>query len=124
MHNVLGNVITSKPSPSSRRIVNIAGCHISKQSISLVPTSHETRCPEVRWKFWNDKPKMSDTGLYFSKWGRLLDQKPAPGFTYIDYTGFETEVMRIVNSGEHRRRRRQSGQSRSNTLTYGNSQKF
>jgi mannosyl-3-phosphoglycerate synthase len=51
---------------------------------------------------WIYKPKISETGLYFSKWGRvseLTNQQLNSLVSY--YTGFETEVMRTGNSGEH-----------------------
>jgi len=51
---------------------------------------------------WIYKPKISENGLYFSKWGRvseLTNQHLNMLVSY--YTGFETEVMRTGNSGEH-----------------------
>lgn len=51
---------------------------------------------------WIYKPKISENGLYFSKWGRvseLTNQYLNMLVSY--YTGFETEVMRTGNSGEH-----------------------
>lgn len=51
---------------------------------------------------WIYKPKISETGLYFSKWGRvgeITNQHLNSLVSY--YTGFETEVMRTGNSGEH-----------------------
>jgi mannosyl-3-phosphoglycerate synthase len=51
---------------------------------------------------WIYKPKISENGLYFSKWGRvseLTNQHLNMLISY--YTGFETEVMRTGNSGEH-----------------------
>jgi mannosyl-3-phosphoglycerate synthase len=51
---------------------------------------------------WIYKPKMSDTGLYFSKWGRVSEVTNHHLNSLISYyTGFETEVMRTGNSGEH-----------------------
>ena len=51
---------------------------------------------------WIYKPKMSDTGLYFSKWGRVSEMTNQHLNSLISYyTGFETEVMRTGNSGEH-----------------------
>jgi mannosyl-3-phosphoglycerate synthase len=51
---------------------------------------------------WIYKPKMSDTGLYFSKWGRVSELTNQHLNSLISYyTGFETEVMRTGNSGEH-----------------------
>lgn len=51
---------------------------------------------------WIYKPKMSETGLYFSKWGRVSEMTNQHLNSLISYyTGFETEVMRTGNSGEH-----------------------
>jgi mannosyl-3-phosphoglycerate synthase len=51
---------------------------------------------------WIYKPKMSDTGLFFSKWGRVSEVTNQHLNSLISYyTGFETEVMRTGNSGEH-----------------------
>jgi mannosyl-3-phosphoglycerate synthase len=51
---------------------------------------------------WIYKPKMSETGLYFSKWGRVSETTNQYLNSLISYyTGFETEVMRTGNSGEH-----------------------
>lgn len=51
---------------------------------------------------WIYKPKMSETGLYFSKWGRVSELTNHHLNSLISYyTGFETEVMRTGNSGEH-----------------------
>src|SRR5262249_40439017 len=48
------------------------------------------------------KPKMSETGLYFSKWGRVSETTNQQLNSLISYyTGFETEVIRTGNSGEH-----------------------
>lgn len=51
---------------------------------------------------WIYKPKVSQDGLYFAKWGRISE------FTnkYLNaiishYTGFETEIIKTGNSGEH-----------------------
>lgn len=51
---------------------------------------------------WIYKPKMSETGLYFSKYGRVSEMTNQHLNSLISYyTGFETEVMRTGNSGEH-----------------------
>ena len=51
---------------------------------------------------WIYKPKISETGLYFSKWGRVSEITNQHLNTLVSYyTGFETEVMRTGNSGEH-----------------------
>ncbi len=51
---------------------------------------------------WHSKPKIVESNLYFAKWGRssvitnnYLNQLVA------HYTGFETEVIRTGNAGEH-----------------------
>jgi len=51
---------------------------------------------------WIYKPKVSQAGIYFAKWGRISE------FTnkYLNalishYTGFETEIIKTGNSGEH-----------------------
>jgi mannosyl-3-phosphoglycerate synthase len=51
---------------------------------------------------WIYKPKISETGVYFSKWGRVSEITNQYLNSLISYyTGFETEVMRTGNSGEH-----------------------
>ena len=51
---------------------------------------------------WIYKPKISETGLYFSKWGRVSEITNQHLNTLVSYyTGFETEVVRTGNSGEH-----------------------
>src|SRR5919197_884448 len=51
---------------------------------------------------WIYKPKVSEGGLYFSKWGRVSEITNQCLNSLISYyTGFETEVMRTGNSGEH-----------------------
>jgi mannosyl-3-phosphoglycerate synthase len=51
---------------------------------------------------WIYKPKVSDNGVYFSKWGRVSEITNQYLNSVISYyTGFETEVMRTGNSGEH-----------------------
>jgi mannosyl-3-phosphoglycerate synthase len=51
---------------------------------------------------WIYKPKISETGLYFSKWGRVSELTNQHLNLLVSYyTGFETEVMRTGNSGEH-----------------------
>ncbi len=51
---------------------------------------------------WIYKPKVSQAGIYFAKWGRISE------FTnkYLNalishYTGFETEIIKTGNAGEH-----------------------
>ena len=51
---------------------------------------------------WIYKPKISESGIYFSKWGRVSEITNQYLNSLISYyTGFETEVMRTGNSGEH-----------------------
>jgi mannosyl-3-phosphoglycerate synthase len=51
---------------------------------------------------WIYKPKISETGLYFSKWGRVSELTNQHLNLLVSYyTGFETEVVRTGNSGEH-----------------------
>jgi mannosyl-3-phosphoglycerate synthase len=51
---------------------------------------------------WIYKPKISETGLYFSKWGRVSEITNQHLNSLVSYyTGFETEVVRTGNSGEH-----------------------
>jgi mannosyl-3-phosphoglycerate synthase len=51
---------------------------------------------------WIYKPKISETGLYFSKWGRVSELTNQHLNSLVSYyTGFDTEVMRTGNSGEH-----------------------
>ena len=51
---------------------------------------------------WIYKPKVSESGLYFSKWGRVSEITNQYLNSMVSYyTGFETEVMRTGNSGEH-----------------------
>src|SRR5918912_1418919 len=51
---------------------------------------------------WIYKPKVSESGLYFSKWGRVSEVTNQYLNSLISYyTGFETEIMRTGNSDEH-----------------------
>ena len=51
---------------------------------------------------WIYKPKVSENGLHFSKWGRVSEITNQYLNSLISYyTGFETEIMRTGNSGEH-----------------------
>lgn len=61
----------------------------------------ETGCAMVRI-LWQSKPKVVDGNLYFARWGRtsrttnhFLNQ------LISRHTGFETDVMRTGNAGEH-----------------------
>ena len=53
----------------------------------------------IAWKY---KPKVSQEGLYFAKWGRVSEYTNR----YINMlissiTGFETDIVKTANSGEH-----------------------
>ena len=51
---------------------------------------------------WIYKPKISESGIYFSKWGRVSEITNHYLNSLVSYyTGFETEVIRTGNSGEH-----------------------
>ncbi len=51
---------------------------------------------------WIYKPKVSEAGIYFSKWGRVSEITNNYLNALIShYTGFESEVIRTGNSGEH-----------------------
>ena len=51
---------------------------------------------------WIYKPKISESGIHFTKWGRVSETTNQYLNSLISYyTGFETEVMRTGNSGEH-----------------------
>ena len=51
---------------------------------------------------WKYKPKVYDRGLYFKKWGRI--SKTTNKYLNLiisNCTGFETEVIKTANAGEH-----------------------
>jgi mannosyl-3-phosphoglycerate synthase len=51
---------------------------------------------------WIYKPKVSGTGLYFAKWGRISEYTNRYLNSLIShYTGFETEIIKTGNAGEH-----------------------
>lgn len=51
---------------------------------------------------WHSKPKVTETGLYFAKWGRASRQTNRYLNALIsEYTGFETEIITTGNAGEH-----------------------
>src|SRR5687767_3802834 len=51
---------------------------------------------------WIYKPKVSESGVYFSKWGRVSEiTKQYLNSLISYYTEFETEIKRTGNSGEH-----------------------
>ena len=51
---------------------------------------------------WHSKPKVLDNSLYFAKWGRSTVQTNRVLNRLISmYSGFETEVVKTGNAGEH-----------------------
>ncbi len=51
---------------------------------------------------WVYKPKIKDNSLQFAKWGRISEVTNKHLNTFLSYiTGFETEIIRTGNSGEH-----------------------
>lgn len=51
---------------------------------------------------WVYKPKIRDNSLQFAKWGRISEVTNKHLNTFLSYiTGFETEVIKTGNSGEH-----------------------
>lgn len=61
----------------------------------------KTPCSMVRIQ-WHSKPKIVDDGLFFAKWGRVsrITNQYLNQFL-SQYTGYETEVLRTGNAGEH-----------------------
>ncbi|RLI04399.1 mannosyl-3-phosphoglycerate synthase [Candidatus Bathyarchaeota archaeon] len=51
---------------------------------------------------WVYKPKISEVGLYFKKWGRISEYtNKFINLIIASYTGFETEIVKTGSSGEH-----------------------
>lgn len=51
---------------------------------------------------WHSKPKIVEQSLYFAKWGRSSRRcNRALNQLLAHYTGFETEVIKTGNAGEH-----------------------
>ncbi|OYT55405.1 MAG: mannosyl-3-phosphoglycerate synthase [Candidatus Hecatellales archaeon ex4484_218] len=51
---------------------------------------------------WKYKPKIYNTGIYFKKWGRISEvTNRYLNLIISNYIGFETEVIKTANSGEH-----------------------
>lgn len=51
---------------------------------------------------WHSKPKIEGEGLFFAKWGRVSRISNAFLNRFISqYTGFETDVVKTGNAGEH-----------------------
>ena len=51
---------------------------------------------------WHSKPKIVDTELFFAKWGRVTRiTNHYLNLFLSQYTGYETEILRTGNAGEH-----------------------
>ena len=51
---------------------------------------------------WHSKPKIKNSELYFAKWGRSsIVTNRMLNRLISDYTGFDTEVIKTGNAGEH-----------------------
>jgi len=51
---------------------------------------------------WHSKPKISESKLFFRKWGRTSENTNRFLNTLIgSYTGYETEIIKTGNAGEH-----------------------
>ena len=51
---------------------------------------------------WHSKPKIKNSELYFAKWGRSsIVTNRILNRLVSDYTGFDTEVIKTGNAGEH-----------------------
>ena len=51
---------------------------------------------------WHSKPKVVEQALYFAKWGRSSRQcNRVLNMLVSHYTGFETDIIRTGNAGEH-----------------------
>ena len=73
-------------------------CHLFAAGFAM-SKGHDYRMVRIAWA---SKPKIVESSLYFAKWGRssvltnhYLNQLVS------HYTGFETEVIRTGNAGEH-----------------------
>lgn len=73
-------------------------CHLYAAGFSMIKRDEHTF---VRIS-WNSKPKVMDNSLYFAKWGRSsIVTNRFLNKLVSHYTGFETEVIRTGNAGEH-----------------------
>ena len=51
---------------------------------------------------WHSKPKIKNSELYFAKWGRSsIVTNRILNRLFSDYTGFDTEIIKTGNAGEH-----------------------
>ncbi len=67
-----------------------AGLHMAQTPYSMVRVS------------WNSKPKVSESRLFFERWGRASEvTNRFLNLLLSDYTGFGTDIIRTGNSGEH-----------------------
>lgn len=67
-----------------------AGFHLNPSQFSMVRIS------------WHSKPKVVENSLYFAKWGRSSRQtNQFLNMLVGHHTGFETEIVKTGNAGEH-----------------------
>ena len=67
-----------------------AGFHINESDFSMVRIS------------WHSKPKVVENSLYFAKWGRSSRHTNQVLNRLVGHhTGFETEIVKTGNAGEH-----------------------
>jgi mannosyl-3-phosphoglycerate synthase len=67
-----------------------AGFHLNPSPYSMVRIS------------WHSKPKVVENSLYFAKWGRSSRQtNQFLNMLVGHHTGFETEIVKTGNAGEH-----------------------
>lgn len=73
-------------------------CHLYAAGLSMARRQEHAM---VRIS-WHSKPKVVDSSLYFAKWGRSSIVTNAHMNRLVSsYTGFETEVIKTGNAGEH-----------------------
>lgn len=73
-------------------------CHLFATSFAM---GKQQRNAMVRIS-WSSKPKIVESSLYFAKWGRSsIVTNHYMNQLVASYTGFETEVIRTGNAGEH-----------------------
>lgn len=73
-------------------------CHLYASGFAM---ARETPYAMVRIS-WSSKPKIVESNLYFAKWGRSsVITNHHLNRLVSHYTGFETEVIRTGNAGEH-----------------------
>ncbi|NDJ35933.1 MAG: mannosyl-3-phosphoglycerate synthase [Chloroflexi bacterium] len=73
-------------------------CHLFASGFAMARAKHYAM---VRIS-WASKPKIVENNLYFAKWGRSsIITNRFMNQLVSSYTGFETEVIRTGNAGEH-----------------------